>query len=443
MPLSVKDVRFMVRRSADGTPTLYPRLLKDRSIGASVDVALQYFETLRGSARRELDPEALVHFFGDYKVARGMVASLGRVYRYRTPRLDQVVTQTAARRLKRAGLGTSGDLRVLLWDGANADGAGFLVGERRTTVCGVLEGRLALRTGELDRLLYLDAPEHAILTRLGEMPRAADILAEYRRSVIAALLAQSERVELTLERRSSGHAEAIRALAEIERVEIDLALDGDGTRLAVRGQADTLGSWTRHGRRIVRFLSHLLERARPSVKDGSALIVARGRRARLNLTSEILDALAPGSIAVAGWDQAPGWSDADVADALRPGRVVAGGWRIRRDPEPRAWAAGLLVPDLLIRPGSDVVAGTIVCVVRSAGQAARLAALLPLASGGEPILLAGPSHLVEPLATAGAWTLALDRPVLAPVLDAVASRALQLAAAQAEASATRRRRRVA
>src|SRR5205823_2831163 len=149
MPLSVKDVRFMVRRSADGTPTLHPRLLKDRSIAASVDVALQYFETLRGSARRELDPEALVHFFGDYKVARGMVASLGRVYRYRAPRLDQVVTLTAARRLKRAGLGTPGDLRVLLWDEANADGAGFLVGARRTAVCGAVEGRLALRTGEL------------------------------------------------------------------------------------------------------------------------------------------------------------------------------------------------------------------------------------------------------------------------------------------------------
>src|SRR5581483_581867 len=99
--------------------------------------------------------------------------------RYRTPRLDQVVTRTAARRLKRAGVAVPGDLRVLLWDEANADGAGFLVGERRAAVNDALEGRLALRSGELDRLLYLDAPEHAILTRLGEMPRAADVLAEY------------------------------------------------------------------------------------------------------------------------------------------------------------------------------------------------------------------------------------------------------------------------
>src|SRR5918912_751157 len=107
MALAVKDVRFTTRRAGDDTPLLYPRLLRDRAILASIDVALQYFETLLGSARRELDPEALVHFFGDYKVARGMVASIGRTYRYRTPRLDQLVTRTAARRLQRAGVGTS------------------------------------------------------------------------------------------------------------------------------------------------------------------------------------------------------------------------------------------------------------------------------------------------------------------------------------------------
>ena len=65
MPLSVKDVRFTTRRNGDGDPLLYPRLLKDRAILASIDVALQYFETMVGEERRALDPEALVHFFGD------------------------------------------------------------------------------------------------------------------------------------------------------------------------------------------------------------------------------------------------------------------------------------------------------------------------------------------------------------------------------------------
>src|SRR5918911_4917748 len=149
MPLAVKDVRFTTRRAGDGTPMLYPRLMRDRAILARIDVALQYFETLLGSARRELDPEALVHFFGDYKVARGMVASLGRVYRYRTPSIEELVTRGAWQRLQRAGLGTPGDLRVLLWDQANADRSGFLDGERRFQVVSGLEGRYGLRAGQL------------------------------------------------------------------------------------------------------------------------------------------------------------------------------------------------------------------------------------------------------------------------------------------------------
>src|SRR5918912_2193380 len=108
--LGPKDVRFTTRRAGEGTVMLYPRLLRDRAILASVDIAIQYFETLLGSERRELDPEALVQFFGDYKVARGVVASLGRVYRYQTPSLDQMVTRTAARRLPRAGVQTPADL---------------------------------------------------------------------------------------------------------------------------------------------------------------------------------------------------------------------------------------------------------------------------------------------------------------------------------------------
>lgn len=443
MPIAVKDVRFTTRRAGNGTPMLYPRLMRDRSILASIDVALQYFETLLGSARRDLDPEALVHFFGDYKVARGMVASSGRAYRYRTPRLEQLVTRTAARRLQRAGLNTPGDLRVLLWDQANTDGAGFLTEDGRPAVTGQMEGRLGLRTGELDRLLYIDAPEHAILTRLSEPPAPADVLAEYRRSVIAALLAQAERVEIVVERWAAGHVAALRALALAERVDLDLAMESGGLRIAVRGHMDTLGSWTRHGRRIGRFVSRLLERARPTVQDGSALVALRSRRARLRLNGEVLDALAPSAISAAGWDSLPAWEDAEIVEALRPGRALTPGWRVRRDPEPRTWAAGTLVPDLLVRAGGDVASGVLVSLVRSEGQAARLAALLPAAPGGEPVLCAGPGELLGPLRAVGAWTLDLEQPALPPILHAAAERAEAISAARAVEAVTRRRGRVA
>jgi hypothetical protein len=78
------------------------------------------------------------------------------------------------------------------------------------------------------------------------------------------------------------------------------------------------------------------------------------------------------------------------------------GWLARRDPEPRAWAGGLLVPDLLIRPsGGDSRSGVLVCLVRTAAQASRLATLLPSARGGEPLLFAGPGSILEPLREQG------------------------------------------
>jgi hypothetical protein len=448
MPLSVKDVRFTTRRAGDGDPLLYPRLLKDRAILASIDVATQYFETMVGEERRALDPEALVHFFGDYKVARGMVASLGRVYRYRTPSVEELVTRTAWQRLQRAGLERPGSLRVLLWDQANADRSGFLDGERRHQVMTSLEGRYALRAGQLDRLLVLDAPEHAILTRLGEPPTPADVLAEYRRGVVAALLSHAERVEFTLGRGAAGHLERIRALAEVERVDLDLAVEPGGARVAVRGRPDAFGSWARQGRRVARFVARLLERIGRQIDDGTATVVTRTRRAKMRLSGETLEALLPAPDRTPrpadGWETPDGWDDRAVAEGIGPGQPSVPGWSARRDPEPRAWAAGLLVPDLLIRPsGGDSRSGVLVCLVRTLAQANRLATLMPGARGGEPVLFAGPGALLDPLREQGGWTVELDTPALAPLVAVAAARAVERAPLQTERPAAARRRRVA
>ena len=448
MPLSVKDVRFTTRRNGDGDPLLYPRLLKDRSILANIDVALGYFETMLGDERRALDPEALVHFFGDYKVARGMVASIGRTYRYRTPSVEEVVTRLAWRRLQRAGLHGPGALRVRLWDEANADRSGFLAGERRGSVVGALEGQYGLRAGQLDRLIALDAPEHAILTRLGQAPRPADVLAEYRRGVVAALLAHAERVELTLGRGAAGHLDRIRALAEVERVDVDVVAEAGGGRVAARGKPDAFGSWARQGRRVARFVARLLERVGHQVEDGSATVMTRGRRGRLRLTGETLDALLPRPDRSGwqgdGWETAADWDEAAVGAAVGPGQGSVPGWLVRRDPEPRAWEAGLVVPELLVRPTSrDPTTGVLVCLVRTDAQARRLEALLPAARGGEPLLFAGPGPLVETLRARGGWTVELERPALAPLVAVAAARAQASAPVQDERAAGRRRRRVA
>jgi hypothetical protein len=173
--------------------------------------------------------------------------------------------------------------------------------------------------------------------------------------------------------------------------------------------------------------------------------VTRTRRATLRLSGETLDSLTPvperSPRPADGWDTPDGWDDLAVWEGIGPGQPSVPGWLVRRDPEPRAWATGLLVPDLLVRPASgDGRAGVLVCLVRTALQASRLAALLPLARGGEPILCAGPGPLLEPLRERGVWTVELDSPALAPLVAVAASRSETHAPLQTERPAPRRRR---
>src|SRR5919109_2764279 len=168
MSLPLKDVRFTTRRSRgdpDAAPALYPRLLRDRSVVPKVAITIEYFESMLGKERRELDPEVLVQFFGDHKLARCMVAALAHSYRYRNPALEEVVSRGAWRRLQRKGLTSPKALRLRLFDRLNEANDGFLRGADRAETLGQIEAELGLRTGELERLLYLDAAEHAVLVR--------------------------------------------------------------------------------------------------------------------------------------------------------------------------------------------------------------------------------------------------------------------------------------
>lgn len=440
MSFQLKDVRYTVRRAPNGDAVVYPRYLRDRSVLPQIDVAIQYFETLLGGERRELDPEALVQFFGDYKLARCIVASLGHAYRYRPRTVEEVVTRAAARKLKRSSLLGSKALRERLWDVANARCGGFLGRLERHDVHGELEATLALRAGELARLLYLDAAEHAILTRVGEAPTPLDVAAQYNLGLVLTLLRQAERVDLTFDRPAGGYAESVAELARVHAVDVDLAVENGGLRVGVRGRQDALGSWVRNGRRVARLVAQLVERTRPSIVLADAQLQVRGRHAKLRLTGEALDALdgyTASRLPAGGWSPGEGWDDASIVEAFAAARRPSGGaggaagWSLRRAPEPCAWAGGAIVPDLLVYSRDRRV---LVCAVQSPRHAARLAAIAPRARSGESLLFVGSPESLEGLASAGAWILPLERPNLTAIFA-------QLGAPLVEAEAPVRRSR--
>ena len=427
MAFPLKDVRFTTRRGDADEPTLYPRLLRDRSVLPKVDIAIQYFESMLGSERRELDPEALVHFFGDHKLARCMVAALARGYRYRPRELEQVVTRTALRRLRRAGIDSPRRLRLALFDRVNGSGRGFLARDERGAQLSQLEAELGLRRGELERLLYLDAEEHAVLTRVGAPPRPADVVAQYNFGVLATLLRHAELVELAL---ADPHPRAIAVVGRLcaaNDVDGSAVPSGSLLRIRLRGRQDALGGWTRHGRKLARTVVEVLERGRGTTIDGLATVRIRERRARLRLTAELLDVLGGAPAPSIGWDEAdaePGPpAAAAVAGVAGLARGARGGWSVRRSPDAEAWAAGVIVPDLLLRRGPR---GALLCAVRSVRHAERLAPIARAAGTGEPLVFVGSLGSVAALHAVGAPTVELRDPdpreLLAQLADALADR---------------------
>ena len=414
MAFPLKDIRFTVRRSG-GETVVYPRLVRDRSFFPKVDIAIQYFESMLGRERRDFQTEVLVHFFGDHKLTRCMVASLARSYRFRTPALAEIVTRGALRRLERAGISSPVGLRFALFDRLNDFGHGFLRSAERAETLAAIEAKLHLRAGELERLLYLDADEHALLTRVGAEPRPEDVVAQYNFGVLETLLRPAQRIELELARPTAAERAAVLALFAAQGVEAEWGASSRD-RLVVHGRQDAMGVWARHGRRVARAVAELLIRVRPIVSEGTVSLLLRDRKAMLRLTSEALDLLSGPPKPCVGLEADGGWTPGElveVAQALRGGRP---GWSVRRLPDPQGWAAGVVLPDLLLRAAGQ---RWLVCGVRSLADAERLAPIARGATTGEGLVFVGPRAALGPLEGVEARTVALESREPAAVAEAM------------------------
>jgi predicted nuclease of restriction endonuclease-like RecB superfamily len=385
MAFPVKDVRYTVRRSGSHARRVYPRLLRDRSVMPSIDIAIQHFESMLSHERREFDPGVLAHFFADHKLARCIVACLGRSYRFRSRSIDELVTRSAARHLARRGLGDPRTLRLYLYDQVNAEGPGYLPSAERPAHYTSLETKLGLRRDELERLLYLDSPEHAVLERVAPMPTASDIVAQYNVRAIESLVRQAREVVLELT-----DVEARESLLESFReqyVEAELAKLGRSYRVIARGRQDGLGSWTRHGRRLSRAVLRLLAGAGRRVTSATIVLDLRGHETTLVMGDDMLAMLAAPVVHALYTEEA----SSTPSGGLSPGAIrlaQRAGVGVLRSPEPQIWSAGILLPDFAIRQGNQVV---FVVAIPSRFGASRLCPLAshPLASAqtlfvGEP-----------------------------------------------------------
>jgi len=342
------DVKKTVRSRADGERYLHPKLLDPAVVSAQVTLALAYFQSRLGRARHETDPEMLVRFFGDPKVARCLVACLGASYRWRTQGFAEVLEPGDVTHLAVLGLRTPSDLRLRLYDGVNERGHGFLGAEREDNLRPIARG-LRLSNAKLDQLVALDAEENAVLVRVGPIPEPARVAALYNAHAVDAVLRNSASIEL------EGVDLAARARLEDACALHGVALERDGARVILRNKPDLFGSYARGGVHLTRALYAAAAGAPALLSAGRALVHLGGKRAVYLFDKETPRALTGGTRRVRHAVTRP-----EFRDDWNRYRAGAGtgpaGWRLVTAPEPLLSDAGLLLaPYAFVRDETRVL----------------------------------------------------------------------------------------
>jgi hypothetical protein len=402
--LKLTDLRKTTRRASSGGRTLHPHFLRDRSLTPRIEKAIAYLETMLGRTRQELDQEVLVQLFGDHKLARCLVACLAASYRHRSRTFIEVLPDTQVQALERAGITNSSDLRLWLFRRANMNFPGFVGGMERAPFLAEAGAALGLQIAQIEELLTLDSPEHAIMTRTGPIPTAGDITARFNYNVMAAILANAPVVHLTLAK-APRDARTTRELCALADVRAELA----GRELTLHGQQDALDVWARHGARLVRLLVALLACGLP-VRSGEAVVAApTGEPWHFRLTAENLAYLGlPESEACATFaldTLLECWHAQDtlMADYASTRRAGSGeGWVLRRATEPLI-LDGAIIPALFTASRGTERAALVPMPHSEAGRSrlAEAATRLPL------VALEIGSHLAEQLRTAPPGVFAL------------------------------------
>ena len=401
MAFRVGDIRKTVRRDrGSGVRRLYPRLLRDESIVPKVGIAIRFFETKLGLLRRELDPDTLIALFGDPKLARCLVGCLARSYRYRARRFADLLGDERAAALAARGLVGPRDLRALAYAEANRTGGGFVAPDDRARFLADLVPGLDL--AEVDTLLWLDAPDQAILTRVGPVPTAAEIVALYNVRMIETVLRGAREARLRL---GVGGDVLTTVGAVCQRHGIRLTVtDGVAT---LYGQQDSLGSWTRHGARLARAALALLGEG--ALGLGEADVQIGDETFLVALDAKTLGEALPGrswSAQAATWEALEAFVPALVAER-RAGRIA--GWRLKRWPEPLVTERGVIWPEFAIGRGSIAIH---LLPMRAEALRTSGSALLPLAERVPVIVLVDGAYDLRQVPT-GLTVLRLDGPAAA------------------------------
>ncbi|MBC8162687.1 MAG: DUF790 family protein, partial [Roseiflexaceae bacterium] len=387
MAFKSTEFKKTTRKSGDDR-MLYPYQIRDDRYTAAIGYAVAYYERMVGKRRSAFEADTLLEFFGDAKLARGLVACLARTYAWRQQTFAELFGVATADQLLRAGIRTPADMRSRLYGLANGRYDGFILPHQRAEAVACLCSRLActaedaehalqpsenpvpaavnapmLTHEQFEQGLILDSEDQQVLVKIGLTPQADEVVARYNYHAIETALCHTDQLRLRLRGPIWNIVRSVHNLARRYKLRYKIgsvrSLFDDSVELVLFGQKDAMGSWLRAGRRVVRALLRLLAAHPDSLASGEALVHLGSQTLLFRLDERVLDVL--GVAARHSPDESEPWEE-DVAELFKKawGRAYVrgrtAGWRLRRDPEPLIGTGGVVVPDFALIRGNERLA---------------------------------------------------------------------------------------
>ncbi len=376
MAFRQEDFKKTSRKGAGDAPaSVYPHQLKDKKTIARLEIAIRTFDGAVGKRRRDMDAQAMTDFFGDPRLARGIVACLGQFYRYETLDFAQAVGREAALRLRAAGLNRPVDVRADTYAWVNENRGGFLTEAGRAEAYESLGARFCLSAHQWDTLLHGDAEDNQVLTRLGAVPTPGDITALYNFHSLDTVLRRASALTLHALALPAGEASDVRALAKSLGVRAVVSGEGATVTLSEAPSEDATGAaslFPRRAGRLARAVLHLVAAYAARSTTGWVDAKIGARCFRLALGTDALRALGmrpeprrgepcvrPSSLV----RPSPAFKRRFEAGAAlhkdllkRRAKGEANGWRIKRLPDALVTATGVLLPDFTLTRGGKTAA---------------------------------------------------------------------------------------
>jgi predicted nuclease of restriction endonuclease-like RecB superfamily len=349
MAFRLEDFRKTTRKSTEGKrvpASVFPHQMRDKKALARLELAIRTFDTLVGKRRGEMDAAVMADFFGDPRLARGVIACLGRFYRYQTPAFTEIVGDTAVQRLLQAGLSSPMALRAHTYTYVNAQYDGFLTEDQRAKCYGELAMPFGLVGHEWASLVHLDREENQIQTRLCAAPNPAQIAALYNFHALDTVLRRSTKIVLENLSLSSTDAADVRALARHLGVQAAISAGGACITLTDQEMSSLL---PRRPGQLGRCFLMLIQAFGSTCLSGHTDALLGTRAFRLTFTAEALKTLGSRLGTQSSFRRRFEAMDILHKDFLKlRTQGKAAGWRIQRLPEPIVTTQGVLLPDFTL-----------------------------------------------------------------------------------------------